>query len=158
MAAYNEESVQWLYDKLQDGYDTGSLDEFKEDLKDDETRKWYHNEATKMGLNVGDEDTFRSLVVPEEVEAPQRTGTVVDQTIDDINRATGHMPQEVQDMAFSGQPQTNGQSLAEKNNPQMFQQPAVDTGFIKPLAACKSKITHPGYIFRYIHIGQPAAV
>ena len=126
MAAYNEESVQWLYDKLQDGYDTGSLDEFKEDLMDDETRKWYHNEATKMGLNVGDEDTFRSLVVPEEVAPPQRTGTVVDQTMEDINRATGHMPQEVQDMAFSGQPQMNGQSLAEKNNPQMFQQPAVD--------------------------------
>ncbi len=58
-----EEDIQWLYEKLQPGYDTGSIDEFKKDLMDDETRKWYYDEATNMGLILGNEDEFKALCV-----------------------------------------------------------------------------------------------
>lgn len=124
MAEDNLKKVwQTLYD---DDYDVPDYDTFKADMEDDDNLHdlW---EVVGQKYDVPEYEQFRSdMGFGAAAEAPQSTGTVVDQTIEDINRATGHMPQEVQDMAFSGQPQMNGQSLAEKNNPQMFQQPAVD--------------------------------
>lgn len=124
MAEDNLKKVwQTLYD---DDYDVPDYDTFKADMEDDNNLHdlW---EVVGQKYDVPEYEQFRSdMGFGAAAEAPQSTGTVVDQTMEDINRATGHMPQEVQDMAFSGQPQTNGQSLAEKNNPQMFQAPAVD--------------------------------
>lgn len=124
MAEDNLKKVwQTLYD---DDYDVPDYDTFKADMEDDNNLHdlW---EVVGQKYDVPEYEQFRSdMGFGAVAEAPQMTGTVVDQTMEDINRATGHMPQEVQDMAFSGQPQMNGQSLAEKNNPQMFQQPAVD--------------------------------
>ena len=116
MAAYDEESVQWLYDKLQDGYDTGSIDEFKEDLKDDDSRQWYYNEATKMGLNLGDEEEFREWSVPDDGDDIATYGTLPANALEEEQRRHGILPAE--DVK-----QHADVSAAQRRNPQMFQQP-----------------------------------
>ena len=107
MDNYNEEDVQWLYGRMiDDGVDAGTIDDFKESLKNDADRDWYHKRAKKMGLDVGDADEFRSWTVPEEEQAEglqyQDTGgTEVDQAVDDAARQYGRMPQDVQDASWN---------------------------------------------------------
>ena len=58
----NEEDRKWLYAQFKDnGYDTGSYDDFIKSLDNDEDFEWWHNEATSLGLEVGDLDEFGSL-------------------------------------------------------------------------------------------------
>ena len=58
----NEEDRKWLYAQFKDnGYDTGSYDDFISSLDNDEDFEWWHNEATSLGLEVGDLDEFGSL-------------------------------------------------------------------------------------------------
>lgn len=58
----NEEDRKWLYGQFKDnGYDTGSYDDFVKSLDNDEDFEWWHKEATSLGLEVGDLKEFGSL-------------------------------------------------------------------------------------------------
>ena len=58
----NEEDRKWLYAQFKDnGYDTGSYDDFISSLDNDEDFEWWHNEATSLGLEVGDLNEFGEL-------------------------------------------------------------------------------------------------
>lgn len=73
----NEEDRKWLYGQFKDnGYDTGSYEDFIKSLDNDEDFEWWHKEATSLGLEVGDLKEFGSLFrTPKEEEAltPEQT-------------------------------------------------------------------------------------
>ena len=59
---FNEEDRKWLYDQFKDnGYDTGSYEDFTKSLDSDEDFEWWHDEAVGLGLEVGDLNEFNSL-------------------------------------------------------------------------------------------------
>ena len=75
----NEEDRKWLYGQFKDnGYDTGSYDDFVKSLDNDEDFEWWHNEATSLGLEVGDLAEFGSLfrTPKQETAAPAVEGEV----------------------------------------------------------------------------------
>ena len=58
----NEEDRKWLYEQFKDnGYDTGSYEDFTKSLDNDEDFDWWHKEAVGLGLDVGDINEFGSL-------------------------------------------------------------------------------------------------
>lgn len=84
---FNEEDRKWLYGQFKDnGYDTGSYEDFIKSLDNDEDFKWWHEQATSLGLEVGDLNEFGSLFRPtteteqvERVEQPAKPARQIDQ-------------------------------------------------------------------------------
>ena len=81
----NEEDRKWLYGQFKDnGYDTGSYEDFVQSLDNDEDFEWWHNEATSLGLEVGDLAEFGSLFrTPKQETATQAVEGDVPTNFDD---------------------------------------------------------------------------
>ena len=58
----NEDDKKWLYEQFKNnGYDTGSYEDFTKSLDNDEDFDWWHKEALNLGLEVGDIKEFGEL-------------------------------------------------------------------------------------------------
>lgn len=61
---FDEQDRQYFYNEFKNnGYEVGSYDDFKKDLKNKEDRDWYYNEAKNMGYDVGTQADFDKMVL-----------------------------------------------------------------------------------------------
>ena len=69
---FDEQDRQYFYNEFKNnGYEVGSYDDFKKDLKNKEDRDWYYNEAKNMGYDVGTQADFDKMVLEP---APSTSG------------------------------------------------------------------------------------
>lgn len=69
---FDEQDRQYFYNEFKNnGYEVGSYDDFKKDLKNKEDRDWYYNEAKNMGYDVGTQADFDKMVLES---APSTSG------------------------------------------------------------------------------------
>ena len=74
MAQFNEEDRQWLYKVMQQNkVDTGTYEEFKQQLDNNEDRQWYYDKSQELGLKVGSKQEFDDMMWERpEQDAPQQ--------------------------------------------------------------------------------------
>lgn len=69
---FDDQDRQYFYNEFKNnGYEVGSYDDFKKDLKNKEDRDWYYNEAKNMGYDVGTQADFDKMVLEP---APSTSG------------------------------------------------------------------------------------
>ena len=113
---FNEEDRKWLYGQFKDnGYDTGSYEDFTKSLDNDEDFEWWHNEAVGLGLEVGDLKEFGSLFrgqkperTPEERRQDQE---FFEQMVAESRPATSELP------FPDSQPKPTRRALPERSRP-----------------------------------------
>ena len=112
---YNEEDRKWLYGQFKDnGYDTGSYEDFIKSLDNDDDFNWWHQEALGLGLEVGDIDEFSSMFrTPKETES---------QAPDPNNLMFWDEPQAV---GRTAKPNTKGPKLVTPEKPKSENKPYV---------------------------------